>query len=208
MHRFATGLVWGVYDGDTLVETFRYMDDGTFNTVDEDEYELPEKASITLVHPIDLSAETLARWKEQLDDYEVVQPLPQLTAPVVTLDSSDRNGKRIIRYNGIVALSGKIAGMAKKYNMVRGEVLDAGSYTCFHWVDKCLNVAALLNFEYMYMGQEYNDTVTLGEVLFYRLGEDQLTDDEPKDNVLLDVSDVPSRFVSSVLGVFDQLKSE
>lgn len=208
MHRFATGLVWGVYDGDTLVEAFRYMDDGTFNTVDEDEYELPEKASITLVHPIDLSAETLARWKEQLDDYEVVQPLPQLTAPVVTLDSSDRNGKRIIRYNGIVALSGKIAGMAKKYNMVRGEVLDAGSYTCFHWVDKCLNVAAQLNFEYMYMGQEYNDTVTLGEVLFYRLGEDQLTDDEPKDNVLLDVSDVPSRFVSSVLGVFDQLKSE
>lgn len=208
MHRFATGLVWGVYEGETLLETFRYMDDGTFNTVDEDEYELPGEASITLVHPVDLSAGTLAQWKEQLDDYEIVQPLPQLTAPVVTLDSGDREGKKIVRYKGIVTLSGKIAGIAKKYNMVRGEVWDAGSYTCFHWVDKCLNMAAQLNFEYMYMGQEYNDTVTLGEVLFYRLGEDQSTNDEPKDNVILDVSDVPSRFVSSVLGIFDQLKSE
>lgn len=90
MHRFATALIWGVYDGDKLTGTFRYMEDGTFNTVDEEEYTLPEKAAITLVHPIELEEEVLAGWKEQLDDYEIVQPIPQLTAPIIVLGERRR----------------------------------------------------------------------------------------------------------------------
>lgn len=208
MHYFAMGLVWGVYENKELIATFRYMEDGTFNTVDEEEYTLPEDAAITLVHPVELSEETLAQWKEQLDDYEVVQPLPQLTAPVIELEEKELSGKKITRYSGTVVQSGKIASIAKKHNMVRGEVLDGGSYVCFHWVDKYLNVAVQLNFEYMYMGQEYNDDVTLGDVVFYRLDEDQVPDDEPKTNMLVSADTLPARFVSSVIGVFDLLKSE
>ncbi len=206
MHRFATGLVWGVYRESNLMASFRYMDDGTFNTVDEEEYTMKDTASISLVHPIELAEDELTRWKEQLDDYEVVQPLPQLTAPIVKLEEKDLKGKNVIRYAAELVPSGKIAALAKKYNMVRGEVWDGGSYSCFHWVDKCLNIAAQLNFEYMYMGQEYNEEVTMGNVIFYRLGEDQATNDEPKDNVILEPGGVPERFVSSVIGVFDTLK--
>ncbi len=208
MHRFATGLIWGVYDGDKLTGTFRYMEDGTFNTVDEEEYTLPEQASITLVHPIELPEDVLSGWKEQLDDYEIVQPIPQLTAPIIVLEEKDTNGNKITRYNGSIVKSGKISGMAKKHNMVRGEVWDAGSYTCFHLVDKYLNMAAQLNFEYMYMGQEYNDDVTLGDVVLYCMGEDQTTDDEPKSNVILSPESVPARFLCSVLGIFEVLKEE
>lgn len=208
MHRFATGLIWGVYDGEKLTGTFRYMEDGTFNTVDEEEYTLPEQACITLVHPIELPEDVLSGWKEQLDDYEIVQPIPQLTAPIIVLEEKDTNGNKITRYNGSIVKSGKISGMAKKHNMVRGEVWDAGSYTCFHLVDKYLNMAAQLNFEYMYMGQEYNDDVTLGDVVLYRMGEDQTTDDEPKSNVILSPESVPARFLSSVLGIFEVLKEE
>lgn len=208
MHRFATGLIWGVYDGEKLTDTFRYMEDGTFNTVDEEEYTLPEQACITLIHPIELPEDVLSGWKEQLDDYEIVQPIPQLTAPIIVLEEKDTNGNKITRYNGSIVKSGKISGMAKKHNMVRGEVWDAGSYTCFHLVDKYLNMAAQLNFEYMYMGQEYNDDVTLGDVVLYRMGEDQTTDDEPKSNVILSPESVPARFLSSVLGIFEVLKEE
>lgn len=42
MHRFAAGLIWGVYEGGVLKETFRYMEDGSFNTADEEEYVFPE----------------------------------------------------------------------------------------------------------------------------------------------------------------------
>ena len=69
-------------------------------------------------------------------------------------------------------------------------------------------MGCLLNFEYMYMGQEYNDDVTLGDVILYRLGEDQTTDDEPKNNAILSPESVPARFLSSVLGIFDVLKEE
>lgn len=208
MHRFAAGLIWGVYEGGKLTETFRYMDDGTFNTVDEEEYTLPENVCITLVHPIELCVETLAQWKEQLDDYEIVQPLPQLSAPVVTLGDNDLNGKEIIRYFGRIVQSGQIAGMAKKLNLLRGYVGDGGSYTAFHWVDKYLNLAVMLNFEYMYMGQEYNESVTLKDVICYRLAEEQGIEDEPKGNVILKPDSVPARFMSSVLGAFDGLKEE
>ncbi|NDV67179.1 DUF4132 domain-containing protein [Bacteroides sp. 224] len=207
MHKFATGLIWGAYEDSTLLETFRYMDDGTFNTVNEDEYALPDHVAITLIHPCELSDETLAQWKEQLDDYEVVQPLPQLTMSVPELAKEEMdNNNKIVRYKGTMPLSGKIAGLAKKYNMVRGEVWDGGSYTCFHWVDKYLNIAAQLNFEYMYMGQDYDEDVTLNEVVFYRLPEDGTVVEEPAANLILNPNNVPQRFVCSVIGVFDTLK--
>lgn len=208
MHRFATGLIWGVYDGEKLTGTFRYMEDGTFNTVDEEEYTLPEKAAITLVHPIELEEDVLAGWKEQLDDYEIVQPVTQLTAPIIFLGEKETNGNKITRYNGLIVKSGKISGIARKHNMIRGEVWDGGSYTCYHLVDKFLNIAALLNFEYMYMGQEYDDDVTLGDIVLYRMGEDQTTEDEPKNDIILSPESVPTRFLCSVLGIFDVLKEE
>lgn len=208
MHRFATSLIWGAYKGDVLEETFRYMEDGTFNTVDENEYALPEDVTITLVHPCELTEENLEQWKEQLNDYEVIQPLPQLTMSVSELKPEEISNKKIIRYVGTSTESGKIAGLAKKYNMVRGDVLDGGSYVCFHWVDKFLNMAAQLNFEYMWMGQEYNESVSLGEVIFYRLTEDGDVLEEPGTNLILDPVEVPQRFVCSVMGVFDRLKQE
>ena len=46
MRQFAIGLIWGVYEDKNLLNTFRHMEDGTFNTVDEEEYILPEDISL------------------------------------------------------------------------------------------------------------------------------------------------------------------
>ncbi|MDE6776197.1 MAG: DUF4132 domain-containing protein, partial [Ruminococcus sp.] len=78
MHCFAIGLIWGIYNDDKLVSSFRYMDDGSFTTSDEDEFEIPENAVISIVHPVELSEDEISAWKEQLSDYEIVQPFPQL----------------------------------------------------------------------------------------------------------------------------------
>ena len=49
MHGFATGLIWGIYsESGALQQTFRYMEDGSFNTADEEEFEIPKDASIGL----------------------------------------------------------------------------------------------------------------------------------------------------------------
>ena len=61
------------------------MDDSSFNTADEEEYTLPNGASIGLVHPIELEAATLAAWKQQLEDYEIIQSIDQLSRPIYRL---------------------------------------------------------------------------------------------------------------------------
>ena len=37
MNAYANGLIWGYYEEEKLLKTFRYMEDGTYNTVDEEE---------------------------------------------------------------------------------------------------------------------------------------------------------------------------
>ncbi len=63
MHQFAISLIWGIYEKGALTDTFRYMEDGSFNTADEEEYELPQEGNIGLVHPVELSEEELLAWK-------------------------------------------------------------------------------------------------------------------------------------------------
>ena len=82
MHQFAISLIWGVYENGELKETFRYMEDGSFNTADEEEYSLTDGANIGLVHPIELNEDTLNTWKQQLEDYEITQSIQQLSRPV------------------------------------------------------------------------------------------------------------------------------
>lgn len=65
------------------------MEDGTFNTVDEDEYELPLNTLVGLVHPLELEASTLDGWKTQLEDYEVKQPFEQLNREIHLPEEED-----------------------------------------------------------------------------------------------------------------------
>ncbi len=80
MKTFATGLIWEEIDSkDRLIGTFRYMEDGSFNNIQEEEYKLQEKSHIVLLHPGDLSKGKVEKWEVQLSDYEITQPIPQLT---------------------------------------------------------------------------------------------------------------------------------
>ncbi|TGU73659.1 DUF4132 domain-containing protein, partial [Mesorhizobium sp. M00.F.Ca.ET.186.01.1.1] len=97
MQKFAIGLIWGVYEDGSLAATFRYMDDGTFNTVDEDEYELPEQAQIGLVHPLELDEETLAGWRTQLEDYEISQPFDQLNRELFLPTEEELKADEVLR---------------------------------------------------------------------------------------------------------------
>lgn len=205
MHQFAMGLIWGVYENNKLIESFRYMEDGTFNTVDEDEFTVPEKAHITLVHPVELGQELTASWKTQLEDYEIIQPIEQLDISIPELAPKDMAGKKIIRYSDKYIKVGKINSAAKKYEFIRGEVLDAGSFFCYHIVDKFLNIYVHINVDDMYMGQDFDEEITIKEVTFCRLPESGEPLDDIKDNMILDISSLPQRFVSSVIALLDKI---
>jgi len=208
MHRFALGLVWGVYsDGAKLVQSFRYMEDGSFTTADEEDYTLPDEALITLVYPSELSS--IETWKKQLEDYEILQPLRQLASPVLTLGEKDREGKLISRYKGKMTSAGKILGLSKRFDMKRGEIMDGGSYNTFFLEDDYLRIGAVFTFEYLYMGIEMNEEVPLEYLAFYTMNEDGTLPfgwgDSIEEGDALDPAEVPPRYLSSMLGIFDNL---
>lgn len=57
----------------------------------------------------------------------------------------------------------------------------------------------------MYMGQDFDEEITIKEVTFCRLPEDGEPLDDIKDNMILDISSLPQRFVSSVIGLLDKI---
>jgi hypothetical protein len=211
MYRFAVGLVWGIYpESGGLLTSFRYMDDGSFNTIDEEEYALPPDARISLAHPIEMGEDTTKKWVALFGDYEIAQPIPQLAARINTLTGKDMEGNFIIRYRGIKTTAGKLLGLSKKYDMRRGDVEDAGSYMNFFLEDSWLRAGAAINFDSMYMGIDPTETVSLGDAAFYRIADEgsrlpfEWGGDAKPENAA-DPKSLPARYVSGILNIFDGL---
>ena len=169
MHQFAIGLVWGVYEGGKLVQSFRYMEDGSFNTQDEEEYELPKEARISLVHPMELSDEEKAAWKEQLADYEITQPIDQLDRAVYYMTEEEADKKGLERFGGYIindlSLNGKLTGLG----WYRGSVQDAGGFDTYYREDEEAGIGVELHFSGTYVGGLGED-VTIYDVRFYKAG--------------------------------------
>ncbi len=167
MHQFATGLIWGCYEGGKLKDTFRYMEDGSFNTVEEEEYEMPSDGRIGLVHPIELDEDTLSAWKEQLSDYEVIQPLDQLCRPICRPTEEEKEQTELTRFGGKLLNGLSLSGRLQNMGWYRGSVQDAGGYYTFYREDGDLGVE--LEFSGCFVGDE-NEEVTVYGAQFYRAG--------------------------------------
>lgn len=175
MHQFATGLIWGIYEDGKLKDTFRYMEDGSFNTVDdEEETILPETGAIGLVHPLELPEEIIGAWKQQLSDYEITQPIEQLNRPVYHVTEEEISAQKILRFYGrelnCLSLSGKLLGMGWE----RGEVLDGGFFDNFYRSDG--GYGAVLTFSGCSVGYD-NDDVTIDELYFCQYSDKTYRDE-------------------------------
>ena len=142
------------------------MEDGSFNTAEEEEYLFPESGRIRLVHPLELSAESLAAWKEQLSDYEIVQPFEQLARPVFRVTEDEREETALARFEGRTLNGLSLCGRLLKTGWFRGGILDAGFYENFYRRDGVFG--AELTFSGSSVGCE-NEEVTIGQLYFYRL---------------------------------------
>lgn len=206
MHRFASALIWGAYDNGELIATFRYSEDGTFCDENDDAYELPENAAISLVHPIELSDECISAWQEQLSDYEIVQPFSQIGASMIRLDKDDIDDKLHIRkYAGRKFMAASMNNAAKKYNFVRSTVEDAGGFSSYHIQDRVLGIGMEFVTEGMYMGQDHSDMVELSGVYIYRLPENDEVPSSYTEYEAVSPMDVSGRFISCCLGILENI---
>lgn len=180
MHSFAIGLIWGIYGDSGLTATFRYMEDGTFTTADEEEFELPENAQIGLVHPIELDDAARDAWQEQLSDYEITQPFPQIERPVYRVEEAEREQTQLMRFHGKTINGGTLMGRMERMNWHKGGAQDGGHFYEFlrlditgseqqengRWLD--LGYRTELHFSGMYIGAYASqEDVTVESVEFY-----------------------------------------
>lgn len=202
MNIFALKLIWGVYDEkNNLIESFRYMEDGSFNTFDEEEYifedSLKNKKNITLVHPIELDDDKLSKWKTQLSDYEISQPINQLDLLFEEVKEEHIKNNKIISFEDQEITAGEIMSMANKMSFERSrDIEDGGSYTYYELKDSILNIACRIDFEYMWFGIEANEKVTFKNIAFHRLDENGNCNEEEYINPL----EINKRFTSSIYG--------
>lgn len=205
MHCFAVGLIWGVYKDDKLETCFRYLDDGSFTTSDEDEYEIPEGAQIGLVHPIELSSEEKAAWVEQLSDYEIKQPFPQMSREIYEATEEELQQDKITRFDGMTMGNLALLGRMLKAGWEKGMAEDAGCFYEFLHRDytgvkvlennarEYMGMVAQFNFSGMYIASfSYGDEedMELGSLEFY---------DANHTKKPLKISEVSKRYFSEII---------
>ncbi|MDR2655408.1 MAG: DUF4132 domain-containing protein [Oscillospiraceae bacterium] len=200
MNMFAIGLIWGLYDEDgALTNSFRYMEDGTFNTSDENELEIPENAAIGLCHPLDLGAELCGIWKEQLSDYEIKPPIEQLERKVFVPKAENFDKYAIEDFGGAVVYLVSLWGKLQKLGWSRGSVLDGGGFYTFYKEDKKHGAGVQLAFSGSYIGAESTEEVTIYEAAFYKAGSinyGSYVYDTIDAKSRLKISEIPARLYS------------
>lgn len=200
MHHFAMGLIWGSYKNGELEETFRYMEDGTFNTKDEDEFEIQEDCKIGLIHPVEISKEDIELWKKQLSDYDIVQPINQLEREFYKILEKEKNKNSCERFKGTSVrkyILLKLVG--RKYGWLKGETLGGHNNELIK-EDISSNINAILYSENLIENTEFESMeIILYELKFYdRRTERDKSLNLPKE-CFLNLNDIPKKFFSETL---------
>ncbi len=214
MHCFAIGLIWGIYEDGKPVTAFRYMDDGSFTTSDEEELELADNARIGLVHPIELSENECKLWQEQLSDYEITQPFQQLSRPIYRVKEEEKNFLSLNQYSGVKIINQVLVSKLQKFGWEKGAAQDAGCFYEFYHNDisECIKnedgsftykgFITELQFSGTYIGSFMMDAeeVSIEEAYFYLPSQTK--------NTAIPLSEVPPRYFSEILFQLDSILGE
>ncbi|MEI0531812.1 BspA family leucine-rich repeat surface protein [Brachyspira pilosicoli] len=88
MNKFASTLIWNLYDKDyKFLTTFRYSGDGSYSNCNDEEVKIDDNSFVGLASPVEMDDETISKWRKQLGDYELSQPLEQLS--LIKLDKNN-----------------------------------------------------------------------------------------------------------------------
>ncbi len=199
MHQFAISLVWGVYENGVLSETFRYMEDGSFNSFDEEEIELSENAIVGIVHPIEMEKELLNSWKEQLSDYEVVQPFSQLERVVYTKNEDEKTEMESTKFAGKVLNASTLTTKLLAQGFIRGEALDAGIFTSFNKTNDELDICAELIFTGARVEYVEDLKAVTKQIRFFKKEYLSLCEWDRTEQHFIKIADVEEKFYSEIL---------
>ena len=115
MNKFSSSLIWNLYDNDNnFLTTFRYNNDGSYSNCDDEEVKINDEHFISLASPMEMEEETITKWKHQLEDYELTQPIQQLS--IIKLDKNNWEGEINKLQNAEIAY-GTFKAFGARYSM-------------------------------------------------------------------------------------------
>ncbi|WP_157159062.1 BspA family leucine-rich repeat surface protein [Brachyspira pilosicoli] len=96
MNKFASTLIWNLYDKDyKFLTTFRYSGDGSYSNCDDEEIKIDDNSFVGLATPVEMDDKTISKWRKQLEDYELSQPLEQLSLIKLDKDNLQKEIEKI-----------------------------------------------------------------------------------------------------------------
>lgn len=125
MYQLASRLVWGVYENDKLIQTFRVAEDYSYADANDEQLNLTDKPIIGIAHPLELKTSDKAKFGELFSDYEIMQPFPQLARETFTLDAAELEVSTLTRFAAKSVASGSVVGLSSK-GWDRGNAEDGG----------------------------------------------------------------------------------
>ncbi|MDO7020720.1 DUF4132 domain-containing protein, partial [Brachyspira innocens] len=115
MNKFSSSLIWNLYDKDNLfLTTFRYSNDGSYSNCEDEEINIDENSFVSLASPIEMNEETINKWRKQLEDYELIQPIQQLS--IIKLDKNNLENE-INKLQNIEISYGTFKAFGARYSM-------------------------------------------------------------------------------------------
>ena len=110
-----------------MTATFRVTDELDYADAADEPVTLD--GEIGLVHPLQLSDEARAAWGEQLADYEIVPPFPQLGRPVYDVEPGEQRDRRLKRFARHKIAAATLVRQLENLGWQRGNAYDNGIFT-------------------------------------------------------------------------------
>jgi hypothetical protein len=163
--RYCQSLVWGLYDGDCLIHTFRPLPDLTLTDSTDETVNLDPDASIRLAHACDVAEPEGHAWATHFADYKVAPLFAQFGRQPYSLEDSLKDSVEIADFQGYRVEAFKLRGTATRLGYVRGPTEDGGWFYCYLKNFVTLGLQALIEFSGNPMPEE-NRTVALTRLIF------------------------------------------
>lgn len=169
---FAVRLVWLIGAMGTTQHLFRPLEDGTLINVDDECVDPPPDGWVRLAHPIELDAQRVHAWQAHLVDYEIVQPFPQLSRPIVRLLPEERDAIFWETYHGYLIDGDALRRRYLKAGWERGEGGGNGTYEVVYRSFPAAGVAAVLETSGLSVGYRPEGKTALKRLAFVRSDRD------------------------------------
>jgi ankyrin repeat protein len=128
LQKVVHGLVWAVYEQDSIVSTFSFRPDGTAIDATGQVVTINADARIGVPHPLDL-ADSIEAWKDIFRNSKKAQPFPQLVRKVYA-QNDDIDGT-LFGLQGLVVPSLAFKGL-KSLGWNRDEETFGGTFSYLH----------------------------------------------------------------------------